>query len=105
MLFSPECSHCQHTAEELVQHKNELKDVQVVMATLHPLWQMNAFVEKYKLRGLPGVVVGKDVAYLLPSFYGIKNLPYMAFYDKKGALISTFEGGMPVKKAIALLKQ
>src|SRR5687768_13743286 len=25
MLFSPECSHCQHTAEEMVKHKEELK--------------------------------------------------------------------------------
>lgn len=105
MLFSPDCSHCQHTAEELLQHKNELKGIQVVMATLHPLWQMNAFVEKYHLRSLPGVTVGKDVQYLLPAFYSVKNLPYMAFYDKKGNLISTFEGGLPVKKALALLKQ
>ena len=49
MLFSPDCSHCQHTAEEMLQHKEELKNIHIVMATLHPIWMMNQFVQKYRL--------------------------------------------------------
>lgn len=100
MVFSPDCSHCQHTAEELVQHKEQWKSIHIVMATMHPLWQMNAFVEKYGLKGFPNLVVGKDASYILPSFYGIHNLPYLAFYSKKGALITGFEGSMPLEKII-----
>lgn len=101
MIFSPDCSHCQHTAEEMVQNREKLKNLFIVMATLHPLWQMNEFVEKYKLKQIPGLVVGKDVNYILPSFYGIRNLPYLAFYNKKGALITGFEGSMPLEKILA----
>jgi thioredoxin-related protein len=104
MLFSPECSHCQHETEELVAHKDELKNIQIVMVTLHPLYMMKDFVEHYKLNELPNVVVGKDYQYFFPSFYNIRNLPYLAMYDRKGKLITTFEGSMPIEKVIETFK-
>ncbi len=96
MLFSPDCSHCQHETEELIKHKAELKDVQIVMATLQPLSDMKAFVEHYKLTDLPNVVVGKDIYFFMPSFFNIHNLPFLAMYDKKGQLIGAFEGTIAI---------
>ena len=98
MLFSPDCSHCQHTAEELPKFTKALKDVQIVMATMHGITQMNEFVKKYRLDELPNVVVGKDLYFLLPPFYAVKNFPFLAFYTRKGVLISVFEGSMPLDK-------
>jgi thioredoxin-related protein len=100
LLFSPDCSHCQHAAEEMVQHKDKLKNIQIVMATMQSISQMNAFAETYGLKALPNVVLGKDIYFVLPSFYGVHNLPYMAFYKWNGKLISTFEGGLPMEKVI-----
>jgi thioredoxin-related protein len=105
MLFSPECSHCQHTAEEMVQNRNALKNIQVVMVTLHPIFQMNAFAQTYGLNDLPNVVLGKDIHYLLPSFYGIHSLPNMAFYRKNGTLIRSVEGALPIEKVLTLFKE
>ncbi len=105
MLFSPECSHCQHEAEELTAYKEEMKNIQVVMITFHPLWQMNEFVEKYKLKELNNVVVGKDLYLVLPSFYSIHNLPFHALYDKKGNLISVFEGSMEISKMLQTFRE
>jgi thioredoxin-related protein len=104
MLFSPDCSHCQHTAEEMVQRKDELKDINIIMATLHSIKEMNAFIEKYGLNQLPNIIVGKDIYYIMPSFYVVKNLPYLAFYNKKGKLITGFEGSMPLTKIIDTFK-
>jgi len=105
MLFSPECSHCQHTAEEIVQKKEALKGIQIVMATLHTITQMNDFAETYGLKAIPNVVLGKDVHFILPPFFSIRNLPYMAFYKKNGELIQTFEGSLPMDKVIELFKK
>lgn len=105
MLFSPECSHCQHETEELIAHKDELKDIQIVMVTLHPLWMMNEFIDHYKLKELPNVVVGRDIYYFFPSFYNIRNLPFLAMYDKKGNLITTFEGSMPIARVVETFKE
>ncbi|MEI6947242.1 thioredoxin fold domain-containing protein [Paraflavisolibacter sp. H34] len=105
MLFSPDCSHCQHTAEEMLQYKEEIKNIHIVMATLHPIWMMNEFVQKYRLTELPNVVVGKDVHFILPPFYNVKSLPYLAFYNRKGALLMGHEGSMPLQKALGIFGQ
>ena len=105
MLFSPDCSHCQQTTEEMIKYKDDIKDFQIVMTSLHPLWQMNAFIEKYRLKDLENVVIGKDLFNIMPSFYNIKNMPFQAFYNKKGNLITTFEGSMPLLKIIEVFKQ
>jgi thiol-disulfide isomerase/thioredoxin len=105
MIFSPECSHCQHEAEEMMAHKDDLKDLQVVMVTFHPLWQMNEFVNKYKLNELPNFVIGRDTYFMLPSFYAIHNLPFHAMYDKEGNLITVFEGSMELSKVLDSFKK
>lgn len=104
MLFSPDCSHCQHTAEEMVQKKEEIKNIHIIMATLHSITEMNAFAEKYGLKQMDNVVFGRDIYYFIPSFYSVKNLPYMAFYNQKGKLIQGFEGSMSVQKIIDTFK-
>lgn len=104
MLFSPDCSHCQHTAEEMVKYKEELKDIHIVMATMHNISQMNAFMQQYKLNELDNIVAGRDIYYILQGFYNIHSLPYLGFYDKKGHLIRGFEGSMPVSQIIETFK-
>ena len=104
MLFSPDCNHCQQTAEEMYKNKAALKDIHIVMATVLSLYEMNAFMKKYKLNQMTNVVAGKDVYFLLPPFYAIKNFPYMAMYNKKGNLIMGFEGSMGIDKVIKVFK-
>ena len=105
MVFSPDCEHCQHEAEQLVLHKDELKEVQIIMATSYPLWQMNEFVKTYKLNELSNVVVGQDIYYILPPYFAIHNLPFAAAYNFKGELIKTFEGSVEVEKLVKVFKE
>jgi thioredoxin-related protein len=105
MLFSPDCSHCQHTAEELYTYKKEMKDIQVVMATMHSITDMRKFIARYKLDSLENVKVGKDFSYFLIPYYSIRNFPFMAFYNKKAKLISVFEGSMSIPKVIRIFKE
>jgi thiol-disulfide isomerase/thioredoxin len=105
VLFSPECSHCQHETEELIAHRDELKDVEIVMITMHPLWMMKDFISTYGLAQYPNFIVGKDIYFIMPSFYNIHNLPYLAMYNKKGDLIMGFEGSMDINKLIETFRQ
>jgi cytochrome oxidase Cu insertion factor (SCO1/SenC/PrrC family) len=105
MLFSPECSHCQQETREMTAHIKELKGVQVVMVTLNPFSQMKQFVEDYGLANYDNIIVGKDLYVMLPSFYAIHNLPFHAFYDKKGALVKAFEGSMKFADILSYLKK
>jgi len=96
LFFSPACSHCQKSAEELVRLKDSLPDMQLVMATLAPIGEMNAFREKYGTDALPQTIVGKDAYVLLPPFFNIRHLPFIALYDRKGNLSETLEGSLPI---------
>jgi thioredoxin-related protein len=104
MIFSPECSHCQHETEEILAHREQLKGVHIIMVTFHPLWQMNEFVANYKLKDQPDLIIGKDIYLLLPGFYALHNLPYHALYDKNGDLLKVFEGSMDIEKIIESFK-
>ena len=105
MIFNPQCDHCQLETEALIKHINDLKDIQIIMATVMPFDSMMYFRKKYKLAQFSNIIVGQDIHYFLPGFYMISNLPYLAFYNKKKELISVFEGSMPLSKVIEIFKK
>lgn len=100
IIFSPDCEHCQHETEALIKHIDELKKVQILMVTMLPFEKLKDFYVKYDLQRFSNIKVGKDMKYMLPTFFQVHNLPYLAFYDKKGKLITTFEGGMKIEDVI-----
>ena len=74
------------------------------MATTYSFDKLKQFYNKYELVNIENLVVGQDIYFILPSFYHIKNFPYNAMYDKKGNLITTFEGIIPLEKIINTFK-
>lgn len=104
MVFNPECEHCQHETEELIKNMDSFKKIKIVMATMMPLQEMKAFIEKYNLSKYNNITVGQDIHYMLPSFYMIGSLPYLAMYDKQGKLLRTFEGTMKMEDLINVFK-
>lgn len=104
ILFSPDCEHCKKGTEELIDNIDKFKDIQIVMTTILPFDKMKEFYTTYKLDRFKNITVGRDQFFLLPTFYRIKNMPYFAFYDKKGNLIDTAEGALPVPKVLEYFK-
>ncbi len=105
IVFSPMCDHCQKETEDLIKNIVLFKNVQIVMATMMPYDSMMSFRKKYKLAEHNNIIVGQDTQFFLPSFYMISNLPFLAFYDKKGNLISVFEGALPIGRAAAEIQK
>lgn len=99
MVFNPDCEHCQHQTEQLIKQIDKFRKAEIILATMMPYDSMMKFKEKYQLEEFENIIVGQDKYFFLPSFYNINNLPFLAFYDKKGKLISVFEGTMPIEKA------
>jgi thiol-disulfide isomerase/thioredoxin len=100
MLFSPDCDHCKHETEEIIKNIDAFKKVQIIMSTTMPFEKMVDYYNHYDLKRFDNIVVGKDVSYLLPVFYDIHNLAFLAFYNKKKELISVFSGALPIDKVI-----
>jgi len=105
MLFSPDCDHCQHETEEIIKNIQQFKKTQIVMATWMPFEKMLEFRIKFGLEKFSNIIVGHDKGFFLPAFFNVRNLPFLAFYNKNKELISVFEGNMPIGKVIEELKK
>jgi len=105
MYFSPLCEHCQHQMEDMIQHMDELKSVQIVMATYSPMNDLSDFISKYNLPSYPNILSGRDTKYLLQPFYKIGGLPFQALYDTSGNLITTFEGNVKIDVLLNAFKK
>lgn len=104
MYFSPECHHCQRQMEDMLARMEELKKVQIILATYRPMEELIAFENKYKLQRHSNIQAGRDTKYFLQPFFRIRNLPYLALYDAGGKLITTFEGNVNVDRLIEELR-
>ena len=104
IIFGPDCEHCQDEARQIMARQKELKDLQIVMITLHPLPRMKAFISDYKLGSVKNIVVGQDYSRFTMDFFGFKNIPFQALYNKKGKLLSSFEGTKDIGEIISILK-
>lgn len=100
MVFSPDCEHCKHETEEIIKNIKEFKKIQIVMATFLPLDKMKKFYGFFELYRYENIVVGRDENFILAPFYNLRNMPFLAFYDKKGNLIDVNEGNLPVDKIL-----
>ena len=105
MYFSPDCEHCKHEIESFLGSWNKFKDIEIVMATYQPFAEMKDFNAHYKIYEHPNIHIGRDERFFLPPFYKIRNLPYLALYDKKGNLITTFEGTQKVETVIGAFEE
>ncbi|MEO5564206.1 MAG: redoxin domain-containing protein [Chitinophagaceae bacterium] len=100
MLFSPDCDHCKHETEDLIKNIDKFKKIQIVMVTPMPFDKMKEFYAHYEINRYKNITMGRDMTFMFPTFYGVKTLPFLAFYDKKGKLIDGFEGSLPIEKVL-----
>jgi thioredoxin-related protein len=101
MYFSPDCDHCKHQTESILADFKKFKDIEIIMATYQPFEELKEFNEHYRMAEHPNIKMGRDEKFFLPPFYKIRNLPYLALYDKKGNLVTTFEGTQKIDTILA----
>jgi thioredoxin-related protein len=104
MLFSPDCDHCKHETEDIIKNIDQFKKIEIIMATPMPFDKMKEFYTRYDLKRFKNITMGRDITYMLPPFYGVRTLPFLAFYDKSGKLIDAFEGSLPIEKVLEKFK-
>lgn len=105
IYFSPECGHCQLTAQEIQNDMDKVKDAFFVWVSYYPVPEIKDFSIKYKLAQYSNFKFGRDPKYAIPSFYKVKFTPFMAVYDKRGKLVQTFEQGTDPETLSKIIKE
>lgn len=104
IYFSPECGHCQITADEFSKKMKDMRDIYFVWVSYYPLPEVKAFAKKFNLQQFTNLVIGRDENYAIPSYYRVKFTPFMAVYNKEHHLIQTYQQGTDADTLIKLLQ-
>jgi thioredoxin-related protein len=104
MMFSPDCEHCQAETKELTAHIDLFKKAQIVMASPLDFDYLKKFYEEYKIADYPNISMGRDPGYFLGTFYKVRSFPAIFVYDKKGKLVRSFSGSVPIEQIAAAIK-
>ena len=104
VYFSPECGHCQITADEYSKKMKDMRNIYFVWVSYYPLPEVKAFAKKFNLQQFTNIVIGRDENYAIPSYYRVKFTPFMAVYNKEHHLIQTYQQGTEADTLIKLLK-
>ena len=104
IYFSPECGHCQITADEFSKKMKEMKNIFFVWVSYYPLPEIKEFAKKFNLQQFNNIIIGRDPNYAIPSYFRVKFTPFMAVYNKEHHLIQTYQQGTEADTLIALLK-
>jgi len=93
IIFSPDCSHCEHEAEELNKNADKFKNVLFIWDSYREMENIKKFATKYKLAGQPNVIIGRDPAFTIPTFFRPRMTPFVALYDK-GNFVKAWDQGV-----------
>ncbi|MEN9685561.1 MAG: hypothetical protein RLZZ28_1347 [Bacteroidota bacterium] len=105
IYFSPDCGHCQHSAKEIVQKMDSLKNVFFIFVAYKPLDEVAGFASYYGLDQFANVRIGRDPIYYIPSFYRVTRTPFVVVYNKKGLLHKVYDPETaPVPEAADLIE-
>jgi len=96
MVFSPTCEHCKHQTEDILADMKDFKDIEIVMASPMSMDEIKTFYTYYRIGEHPNIRMGRDEKYFLPPYFKMSSYPYLALYDKKGNLITSFEGNQKI---------
>jgi thiol-disulfide isomerase/thioredoxin len=104
IMFNPDCDHCQRETKELLAYKEELKGLQIVMASPTPFRQVKEFYEEYTIASMPGIKMGHDENLALVLKYQVRTYPSIFVYDAKGKLAKAFIGNASVPAILDAVK-
>jgi len=105
ILFHPDCDHCQQETEDITKRIKEFEHIQIIMATPASYDQMKKFWVTYELTKYKNIMIGQDHKVMMPTYFNISKLPFIAFYSAKKELIGTHEGPMKVAEILTKFKK
>ena len=101
VYFDPECEHCQAFTKQLVKNISKFSAVQIVMICSAPgIPPVKKFEDMFSLSKYSNIKVGTEGMYQATlKFYDVDTTPFVALYNKAGALI-TFHRQVPTIAAL-----
>jgi thioredoxin-related protein len=98
MVFSPECGHCQHETEVLLQNIAHFANTQIIMVTWLPYQEMMSFYKTYHIADHPQITMGWDRKDFFLPYYHVQSYPSLIVYNKDGKLVKSFNDDIKMEE-------
>ncbi len=107
IYFSPDCGHCQRMMYELKPKLKSIANVQIVMITFtREIKSVKDFYNTFGLSAYHNIIMGTEgYTYLVQRYYQIKTTPFIAIYNSKGHLVTTFDKAPNANDIISAAKK
>lgn len=103
-VFSVDCDHCKHFTQELLQHIDQFRKVQILMVTPFKPDQMKEYYNTYKIRDYPNIIMASEPTRQIMYFYDLHYFPGVYVYNRKQQLVKGFEGTVKLEQLLEALK-
>lgn len=105
IYFSPTCNHCQHQAEEITSHYNQLRDINFLFVSAYDLMDIRQFSQAYALARFNNILVAHDPYGNLRKFMELQTLPGILLYSAKGKLSAARFTNLTTDTLLALIRK
>lgn len=82
VFYGRNCPYCDTMTENIVQHIDTLKDVNIVTLSAGEFHYVDVYNKKFELSKYSNIKNGLDYNNVLFTFYGAQGLPFIVFYDQ-----------------------
>lgn len=105
VYFSPDCDHCQAFMNELKKRQADFKKFSIVFITFLSVEKVAGFVNDYKIHQYANMYAGTEgSSFFVRHYYKIREMPYIAMYDKDGRLLCSYEKDVRWEELMARVK-
>ncbi|WP_031528295.1 TlpA family protein disulfide reductase [Dyadobacter crusticola] len=102
--FSSDCEHCLFMTEQIIKHKDQLNNSEILMITADNLEKAQNFQRSYGIDSLDFINIGVDTSHAFMRLFGSTAIPSFYIYDEAGRLTSSYKGEIKIEKLIDSIK-
>lgn len=103
--FDADCEGCQHEAQAIIDHLDELGDVKIVFLSVQDFDQIDVFDKYFKLSEKPNIVVGQDYTKTIPTHFKMPTTPLIALVDSDGDVRKIITGEIGIAELKSLINE
>lgn len=92
--FGPYCPYCQAEIEDITNHIESLRNVQVYLLTAYSYAEMKSFYDRNNLSKYDNIRIGMDYKYEFGRYFNTTAVPCTAIYNAKRRLNSVYLGAL-----------
>lgn len=103
LYFNSECAHCHYQIQDLLDHYDELAQINLLLISPEPFEQIANFKREYRLQDFHELNVVHINPQLAANTLGAVATPTIFLYDRHKKLIEKIEGEIMMESVINLL--